>query len=70
MVAVLLNAHLGGETHKNRYLLEHRPDDIRSDLPLNIHKASPDNHAWLTYWSQSLIHYSCKQDINNNKSVC
>ena len=52
----------------SRLLLEHRPDDIRNELPLNIQKASADSRTWLMYWRKNPIHYSCKQDLNSSQA--
>lgn len=53
---------------RSRQLLEHRPDDLRNELPASIQQASAESRAWLTYWRKNPIHYSCQQDKNSNQA--
>ncbi|HHX34612.1 MAG TPA: DEAD/DEAH box helicase family protein [Gammaproteobacteria bacterium] len=52
----------------SRKLLEHRPDDMRNELPANMQSISADSKAWLAYWRKNPINFSCKQDKSNSQA--
>ncbi len=52
----------------SRLLLEHRPDDMRHELPMNIQNANADSRTWLTYWRKNPIQFSCNKDINSSQA--
>ena len=53
---------------RSRRLLEHRPDDMRNELPANLQTVSAASKAWLTYWRKNPIHFSCKQDKSSSQA--
>lgn len=53
---------------RSRQLLEHRPDDLRSELPVSIQQASADSRPWLTYWRKNPIFYSCQKNKNSSQA--
>lgn len=52
----------------SRTLLEHRPDNVRNELPSNMQIAKADSKTWLTYWRKNPIHYSCKLDRSSSQA--
>ncbi len=53
---------------RSRRLLEHRPDDMRNELPANMQTVSADSKAWLTYWRKNPVNFSCKQDKSSSQA--
>lgn len=53
---------------RSRQLLEHRPDDLRNELPQSIQQASAESRPWLSYWRKNPIFYSCQQDKNSSQA--
>lgn len=53
---------------RSRQLLEHRPDDLRNELPASIQQAEAESRPWLTYWRKNPIFYSCQQDKNSSQA--
>lgn len=53
---------------RSRTLLEHRPDDIRNELPINMQSAKAGSKTWLSYWRKNPIHFSCKQDRSSSQA--
>lgn len=53
---------------RSRQLLEHRPDDLRSELPVSIQQANADSRPWLTYWRKNPIFYSCQKNKNSSQA--
>ena len=58
-------AQLAQRSHR---LLEHRPDDMRNELPANLQTVSAESKAWLTYWRKNPINFSCKQDKSSSQA--
>ena len=53
---------------RSRRLLEHRPDDMRNELPVNMQTVSADSKTWLSYWRKNPINFSCKQDKSSSQA--
>ena len=49
-------------------LLQHRPDDMRKELPASMQSVAADSKVWLTYWRKNPIHFSCKQDTTSSQA--
>lgn len=53
---------------RSRHLLEHRPDNLRNELPAHIQQASAESRSWLSYWRKNPIHYSCNTDKTSKQA--
>lgn len=53
---------------RSRKLLEHRPDDLRNELPAKIQETTAESRPWLSYWRKNPIFYSCQKDKNSSQA--
>lgn len=52
----------------SKTLLEHRPDNIRNELPNNMQNVQGSSKTWLSYWRKNPIHYSCSKDQSSGQA--